>query len=235
MKRLNDLKKDTQDDLFYYLMRVMSYHSNAIEGVSLSFKEVSRLINREITAANKSLTDHLIILGFKEALELSIKSACNNTSPMTIKLSHRFHQLLFYNAVRVLPGDVPFQIGQYRNHQSYITNSDVILASFVDIPVKMDILFNQYDVNNMSLDDIAQFHIAFEEIHPYSDGNGRVGRLLMNYQLLRNGYLPTLIRYEQRFDYYDSLEYPEKLQNIMIDNMGDDQTYFKIYSECGEI
>lgn len=57
----------------------------------------------------------------------------------------------------------------------------------------------------MDLEDIAAFHIEFEKIHPFSDGNGRVGRLLITYQTIKNNYIPPLILNEHRKEYLNSL------------------------------
>ena len=71
----------------------------------------------------------------------------------------------------------------------------------------MNELIYQYRNNDISLvEKIANYHIQFEHLHPFEDGNGRTGRLLINHELIRNGEIPIVIPEERRVEYFDYLQ-----------------------------
>ena len=80
--------------------------------------------------------------------------------------------------------------------------------------MQLPCLLYRYD-RELNLNDIAGFHIAFELIHPFADGNGRVGRLLMTYQAIKNNYIPPLILNDNRLDYLESLGDKDKLEMFL--------------------
>ena len=103
--------------------------------------------------------------------------------------------------------DKPQHKGVYRNVSVSISGSDVLLCDPLLIPDKMQELITEYNVSKVhDLIKIAEFHVFFEHIHPFRDGNGRTGRLLLNLELHRHGYLPINIKFTDRANYMKSLE-----------------------------
>ena len=112
------------------------------------------------------------------------------------------------------------RLGEYKHHD-YVTGKHEVGASVEDVQDEVcELLDELTDIDDKhALVAAAYFHAKFENIHPFSDGNGRVGRLLMNYILLVHNHPPITIHEEDRKDYYDVLEkFDEELElNSLID------------------
>lgn len=105
--------------------------------------------------------------------------------------------------------------GEYKRHD-YVTGKEEIGASPEDVSEEMDELLSELtDITNRdALTAAAYFHAKFENIHPFADGNGRVGRLAMNYFLIMHNHPPIIIHEEDRKDYYTSLEEWDTRQDL---------------------
>jgi len=112
---------------------------------------------------------------------------------LTTEIILRVHRLIMLN---FLHGP---EIGQYRKCKVYITGTQSRVADPNDIPDLMDDWIKLYN----SGEDPKILHIEFEKIHPFIDGNGRVGRMLMWHQQMLQGTQPTFIRFEERENYYN--------------------------------
>ena len=83
------------------------------------------------------------------------------------------------------------------------------------ISTDIENLLYRFNSNNMSLEDIAEFHILFERVHPFADGNGRVGRLIMAFQAIQNNIVPPLIENEHRSEYLKAINDKDELLNFI--------------------
>ena len=119
------------------------------------------------------------------------------------------------NALQVAPDYVSKPIGAYRLDERYIKGVDIKLSLPHMISNDIENLLYRFKSNNMSLEDIAQFHILFEKIHPFADGNGRVGRLLMAYQAVQNNIVPPLIKNESRDEYLKAINNKDDLYSFL--------------------
>jgi len=204
--QLKTLTTKQKEKLFRQLRLSVTHHSNAIEGTTLSFGETKLLLENGITAKEKPIHEQLVILGFAKAFDVVIRESANPMRGLDTDFVKDLHEIMFEDALQVMPSFISKPIGAYRMDERHIQGSSVILAKPSKIGQELDNLLYQYEGREMSLMDIALFHIRFETIHPFADGNGRIGRLLMTFQAIQNGFVPPLILSETKDGYLDGFE-----------------------------
>ena len=201
MKKLSELTLLEREKLFRTLRISITHHSNAIEGISLSYGETKTLLETGKTANNKPIDEQLIILGFAEAYDVVIREANDRSKILDSSFIKDLHYLIFSKAQSVNPHLVRKPIGAYRSDEARIVGSSVELTSPNLISQEIDNLLYRFPSNKLTLEQIAEFHAHYEKIHPFADGNGRTGRLLMSFQCIQNDYIPPLIENENRESY----------------------------------
>lgn len=203
-KRFSQLKKNAigldsllqyQDVFDDYLLK-LTYHSNKIEGSTLSLRETQSILFDNQVIANHSLIEHLEVTNHRLAFQKIIQSVQNQTL-ITLEFVLTLHQILMRG--------IHEESGQFRNHPVRIVGSRVVPCNYVKVPEKMANLCKQMELTEDPIGMVMQ-HAWFEEIHPFADGNGRMGRLLLNYQLLRAGHPLIIIESGKKHIYYDVLE-----------------------------
>ena len=172
-----------------------TYHSNAIEGNTLTISETAMVLGG-MTIGEKPLKDHLEAIGHRDAflyLEESLKEG--------VEITETFIKELHYLVLNFSREDR----GRYRRVPVFITGADHTPPQpFMVGPMMEDWVREIAKSKLNALVAAAKFHILFEAIHPFIDGNGRTGRLLANFMLMRGGYLPISIKYENRRAYYEA-------------------------------
>lgn len=189
------LKTNTQLRQKFFLE--MTYHSNAIEGSRMTIKETQMAMAGE-KVKGRELFEILEVINHKNALEFLLERI-RPQFKIDETYIFKLHEIVMYNFPSKLPG-------KYRTGTVNLTNTEKALPSFQEVPLKMGKLIkgiNRYGSD--PLGKIALDHYEFEAIHPFFDGNGRVGRLLLLTQLLSKGFAPALIRIEDRYEYYMAL------------------------------
>ncbi|MCU0106465.1 Fic family protein [Pasteurella caecimuris] len=173
-----------------------TYNSNAIEGNTITLRETALILNDGVTIAEKPIREHLDIIGYKDALSF-LFSLVDEKVPLTERDIKAIHSL-------VLMGNAEHK-GKYRQIPVKILGAENEPTVPHFIAEEMAKLINEYQ-NRLShqhpLEAIAWFHLVFESIHPFIDGNGRTGRLLLNFELMKCGYLPVDIKFKDRAEYY---------------------------------
>jgi len=127
-----------------------------------------------------------------------VREATNKENIIDSSFIKDIHAIMFEDALHVAPQFVSKPIGAYRLDERYIKGVDIKLSAPNKISNDIENLLYRFNSNNMSLEDIAEFHILFERVHPFADGNGRVGRLIMAFQAIQNNIVPPLIENEHR-------------------------------------
>ncbi len=183
-----------------------TYNSNAIEGNSLTLNETVLLLKDGVTVAEKPINDYLDMIGYKEAFDYIYDLARDNT-PLSEYEIKSIHSL-------VLSQDNKNK-GIYRSLPVMITGSNHTPPQPYLIKPKIEQLLLDYEEwkkDKHIIECIALFHLDFESIHPFIDGNGRTGRLILNLDLIRNGYLPINIKFTNRADYYNAFNDYRKVE-----------------------
>lgn len=177
-------------DQFYLSL---TYHSNRIEGSTLSEGETAAILFQNAALPNKSIVEQLEAKNHKAALEY-LFSHIVQKKPLNEELILKLHSILM-NAVKS-------DAGVYRNHGVRIMGADVPTANHLKIPALMKELGKKLNISSEdTISQIANFHSHFEQVHPFSDANGRTGRLLMTAMALKNNLAPVIILQEKRAQY----------------------------------
>ena len=176
-----------------------TYNSNAIEGNTLTLKE-TQLVLQGITIDQKPLKDHLEAVGYKEAYEYMEQLASEHRE-LTLYEICSIHSLVLADRQedRGRFRRVPVRIAGALTTPVQPYQIEPMMSALV---ADMDSLYRHLHV----VEKAALFHLRFEAIHPFIDGNGRTGRLLMNLQLIKAGYPPINVKFSDRSRYYEAFD-----------------------------
>ena len=190
-----------------------THNSNAIEGNTFTFDETKLLIEKGIVTGAHSLRESEDIIRYKQAFDFLYESV-KEKKPITEEFIKQVHSF-------VLRGDE--EAGKYRKIQNYVGSLSRIVYTpcpSTQVPEKMKVYVAEVQADNKHnaelaekgqfnwvdlFHNLAKHHIEFENIHPFIDGNGRTGRLLLIYEMISLGLLPVDIRYEERDRYYAAI------------------------------
>lgn len=192
-----------------------AYHSLKIENEQITFRDTREIFENDgAIASTGDLRTVLEIRNAKEAFKLFLKTFDDRRS-VDESLIKEFQYTLakdIYDARRVHLGERP---GEYKHHD-YITGKGETGAAPEDVAEEINELIAElHDLpRDGLLTGAAYFHVKFENIHPFADGNGRVGRLLMNYLLVLNDHPPIIIFEEDRQEYFGVLEKWDSAQEL---------------------
>lgn len=198
LDRLRPLSTESLRALEHWYDVELTYSSNAIEGNTLTRSETAVVLDKGITVSGKPLRDHLEATGHRDALAY-MRELAQSAEPVRELDIRNLH----YLGVR---GVDPDEAGRYSKHQRTIAGSPIILPSPAEIPALMGDLAQWLAATPLTPETAFDAHERLVTIHPFSDGNGRTSRLLMNLLLLKAGYPPVVILPEDRPAYFDALE-----------------------------
>lgn len=174
-----------------------TYNSNAIEGNTLTLRETDMVL-RGLTIDKKPLKDHMEAVGHKEAFDF-VRELVKDKIPISESIIKQIHYLVL--------ADKKEDRGVYRRVPVRMMGAKHEPVQPYMIQPQMEKLLEQYhkSTEHMILK-LARFHIEFEAIHPFIDGNGRTGRLLVNMELMKAGYSPIDIKFTDRIAYYNAFD-----------------------------
>ncbi len=177
-----------------------TYHSNAIEGNTLTLQE-TKVALEGITIGGKSIREHLEAVNHMNAI-LLLEEMVQKDEPLTEWTIKSLHQL-------ILKGIDDDNAGRYRTVNVRISGAEHLPPDQVRVPELMEQFISWYQTEGMALHPVeraARVHSDFVKIHPFVDGNGRTSRLLMNLELLKAGFPPAVLPVDRRLAYYIALD-----------------------------
>ena len=188
-----------------------TYNSNAIEGNTLTLRETD-LVLRGLTIDKKPLKDHMEAVGHKEAFEF-VSELVKNNVPISESVIKQIHYLVL--------ADKKEDRGVYRRVPVRIMGAQhEPVQPYLIVPKMEELLRTFLESTEHIVTKLARFHIEFEGIHPFIDGNGRTGRLLVNLELMKAGYPPIDIKFTDRITYYNAFdEYYVKYNLSAMENL----------------
>ncbi|WP_043041483.1 Fic family protein [Acinetobacter baumannii] len=177
-----------------------TYHSNAIEGNTLTLLE-TKVVLEGITVGGKALREHFEAINHRDAI-LYVEDIIKKQEPFSEWQIRNIHQLILKNIDDE-------NAGRYRQQNVLISGATTTPPDHTLLNDKMAHFIDWYNMEAHTLHPIeraAKVHADFVGIHPFVDGNGRTSRLLMNLELMKAGYPPSVITVENRLAYYEALD-----------------------------
>jgi Fic family protein len=181
----------------------LTYTSNAIEGNTLTESETKVVIEDGLTVGGKSLREHNEAIGHAKAYDHIYSLLDRHISEEDVLFLHN----LFFQQIN------PENAGKYRQRNVIITGTDYLPPDYSDVPVMMKRHIeniNSTAKDKHPLEQASDLHAEFESIHPFIDGNGRIGRLSLSILTMKQGYCPVIIPPVRRADYITALQKTNK-------------------------
>ena len=211
------LRPDIAAELAHLFEVRLTHHSTAIEGNTLTQSETQIVLEKGITIGGKSLRDHLEVVGHGEALTF-VRLLADGAEPIGERQIREIHAL-------VMKGQGE-EIGGYRSLDVRAAGTEFVYPSHLRVPELMAEFVAWLREADDPVARATEAHRRFVTIHPFRDGNGRVGRLLMNLLLMRAGYPIAVLRVEDRAAYMDAL--------VMAQSGGGDGALLALVSDAVE-
>lgn len=204
IKYLSKITNSLYDDLKIEFL----YHSNHLEGSTFSKVELDKLLTEKQVLGNHSLDDVIETRNSLEVFDNVINDCDKNLDKLML---FNWHRLLKKGSV----DDEIHNIGMWKQYENKLRNVDLKLASPLEVDNLMFNLISDWnEKTNVTINDIAEFHYKFELIHPFQDGNGRIGRFIILKQCIERNIDLIAIDNEYSEDYKKALYNAQKNKNI---------------------
>ena len=181
----------------------LTYTSNAIEGNTLTESETKVIIEDGITIGGKSMREHYEAIGHAKAYDHIYSLLGKPISEEDVLSLHK----LFFQQID------PENAGRYRQKNVIITGTDYLPPDYQKVPELMKkhiVTLSRKITNKHILEQASDLHAEFESIHPFTDGNGRIGRLLLSILSMKNGYCPIIVPPIRRAEYITAMQKSNK-------------------------
>ena len=220
IEKLRPISSEVEARIFQKFRLDWNFHSNNLEGNSLTFGETKSFLLHGITADGKPLKDHMDLKGHNEAI-LLLDDLIKEKRPLTETFIRELHEIILHEPFErpaITPDGKPtvkkIEIGQYKktaNHVKTVTGETFFFATPEETPSMMNDLMDWYanTVKDSSFHPLilaSQFHYKFIRIHPFDDGNGRIARILMNLIIMMKGFQPIIIKTGDKVNYFKALQ-----------------------------
>lgn len=204
LKRRFHIEAGKQDrgGVYALTQRKMAYNSNRIEGSTLTEKQTASIFETGTIRADGSIfrtKDVEEMTGHFTMFNYMLETCEESLSQTLIKAYHyRLKAGVFEDIANGYP------IGEYKNRRNMV--SDIMTSTPENVEEDMKALLDSYnEKESHNLKDLAKFHAKFEKIHPFQDGNGRTGRMILFKECLRSNVMPFIIGDDRKADYYECL------------------------------
>ena len=200
LESLGSLKANVLTRLRMQFMAENIYNSNAMEGGSLAPEDITRILGKGYRSTKAPTQEQLEVLGHKEAFDY-IATQAEVGGALTEEIIKEVHaRLLAHDEARR---------GKYRDVDIMVRGAVIQPPKPYLVPMQMEAMMAVYNARRYSrhiIEAVAQLHLDLEELCPFADGNTATGRMLVNLELMRAGYLPVDIKFNDRRRYYASFE-----------------------------
>ncbi len=200
-KKLKRLDKKLIEDMFKDFKTFYIYNTNAIEGNTMTLEETNLLLNENKLPEGRDLKEIYDHINEKEAFDLIV----NNKPAIDDELIIKLHSMLL--------NKIDKRVGRFRSHKVRVFGAAFETSPPEYVKADMALLLKWHKKNRNRLHPLilaAIFHEKFERIHPFYDGNGRTGRMLINLMLIQNKFPPLVIKNKEREEYYRVLSLAHK-------------------------
>lgn len=220
LDNLRPIQTDRMARVMQKLRLDWNYHSNSMEGNTLTLTETRAFILYGITAKGKPFRDYIEMRGHNEALK-QLEQVVHKDLRLTERIIKDFHKTILVEPFQDELAEI--NPGQYKKFGNYLYSPQLERIDFEppeEVPRLVNELVN-WTNNHLFPEELSRkgkrkydfhpvlvacyFHLRFIRIHPFGDGNGRMGRILMNLILMIKGYMPVVVRLENREEYYSVL------------------------------
>ncbi|MCX6738315.1 MAG: Fic family protein [Candidatus Parcubacteria bacterium] len=185
-------------DIYDQFLLSLTYNTNRIEGSTLTEDETGAILFDNITLPNRNVIEHLEVKNHQSALRFML----NYFSQSSYKIDEALILKLHSNLMNGIKSDA----GSYRGHAVRIVGAYVPTVNYLKVPQLIkELIKNINGKDSDIISKVAKIHSRFEQIHPFSDGNGRIGRLIMTAMLLSNNFPPAIVKQEKKRFYNSCL------------------------------
>lgn len=214
----------------YHLTQVkLAYNSNRIEGSRLTEEQTRYMFEtKTLLPVEGDATPVNDIIETQNHFELFNYMLITAEQPLSEEMIKLYHKILKSSTTDAQ--QEWFAVGEYKREENIV--GDLETTPPAEVPKAMTDLLRRYcEREKVVLDDIIRFHYQFECIHPFQDGNGRVGRMIMFKECLKNGIVPFIIENEKKAFYYRGLREYRREPGYLTDTCLDAQDRYKIYCQ----
>lgn len=214
------LLKNTPNSAYESVKTEFLYHSNKLEGSTFTKENLEKYLQENIIEGSHKIDDVYETINSTKLFDFVVETL---GEPLSKRLMLEFHRML---KDKTLDHERGFS-GCWKKIPNMISGVDLKLAQPWEVEYKIDDLISQWENSNKKLEDIIKFHAQFENIHPYQDGNGRIGRFIMLKQCVENNVDLILIDDQYSKEYKQAL-YVAQSQN-------DYTKLTEIFKQCQEL
>ena len=196
-----EMEKQDRSGIYGFTQIEMCYHSNRIEGSKLSKDQTLSIFKAGTITAKGTIRSKDVeeTIGHFAMFNYMLQTI---EEPLTQELIKAFHYKLKSSVWEDFANG--YTVGDYKKRENVVGN--IQTAKPNEVEEKMKELFDWYNSQEKTLDTLSEFHIRYERIHPFQDGNGRTGRILLFRECLVNNIAPFLIQDENKLEYFQALK-----------------------------